>query len=366
MQPYNIEIFDRNFDIKQHYNTENVSYTFDYLDIVENTTLVPYSKEVERGQYIRLTNGENTYFGVISGIDVGSEVEGFSEIRYKPFMSIFDTDVMFDTNWQPQAGAGSTLTMEEVIVKLITDYWIANTDDDANIPGLEAEEISTTPDWGLHLTSDVKDLHKTIVNFNTSIISRALTKYQIGVYVEPDMNSKAIRIQVGRKETAVFKIEADLQSVLDRKIVLNSTTTDTNKLVIYDSADLETHVIYYKHTDGTHDMTDADRIIPVIQSIQSVNTSQDTTFAQAAQEAADKTFDTDTYNNLIEIEVKSDDQNVTPGEMGIGRLVEVITQGAIYPSIMTGYVKGNTTRLIFGTIRVEASKKLKRLLKNGG
>lgn len=366
MQPFNIEIFDRDFDMVQHYNADTVIYSYDYLNLAENVVVTPYNDQVQRGQYIRVYRGVRDYFGIISGLDVGNPVEGYTEIRYKPFLAMFDAPVIFDTDLQPGGGSGSTVTMEQVIAQLITDYWINNTDTNANIPGLSVYTISETPDWGLHLTSDVQGQHKTIVNFKDTIIQRALTKYQIAVIPTVHLDAKKITVAVGRRETGTFYIEADLPSVISRKIVLNSTTEDTNKLTVLDSSDMLTSLTYYKHPDGTYDTQNTDRIVPVIAAIQTVTPTDETPFADGAQLAADRMFDRDTYNNLIEIEVQNEDEMVLPAMLTIGQIVSVITEGYNYPSIMTGVTVGQTTRIIFGTVRVELTKRVRRLIRDGG
>ena len=53
-QPFNVEIFDRSFNLKQHYNIDHVDYKYDYLSIVENTIFVPYNENVKKGDYIRV------------------------------------------------------------------------------------------------------------------------------------------------------------------------------------------------------------------------------------------------------------------------------------------------------------------------
>lgn len=365
MQPYNVEVFGRDFALIQHYNAGDVNYSYDYLSMTENTAIMPYNENVKRGQYIRLENGTRSYFGVISGLDVGSIAEGYTEIRYKPFLTVFDAPVVFDTNWQPGSGSASPISLEEVIARLIKQYWINNADASANIPGMTVTTISRTTAWGLHLTSDIKELHYTIINFYDVVLQRALTKYQIGVYVTPDVKEGTITVQVGRRETGVFYIEADLPSVIDRKIVLNSTTVDSNKLTVYSAEDFVTNMIFYKHTDGSYDRQNRDRIVPVIAAIQTVTPSQETPFAVGAQLAADRLFDSDTYSNLIEIEVLNEDDLVLPSTLTIGQIVSVITQGSSYPSIMTGVHVGATTRLVFGTVRVELTKRLRGLIRNG-
>ena len=86
------------------------------------------------------------------------------------------------------------------------------------------------------------------------------------------------------------------------------------------------------------------------------------TFASAAKEAADKQFDTDSINNLIELTVQNDDELVSPKKIAIGQMVNIITNGTSYGSILTGIERGSTTKLIFGNIRLDLTK----ILKGGG
>ena len=63
MQPYNIEIFDTSFNLIQHYNSGVIDYKFDYLSTVENSVLVAFKDNVKKGDYIRLVNDIDDYFG---------------------------------------------------------------------------------------------------------------------------------------------------------------------------------------------------------------------------------------------------------------------------------------------------------------
>ena len=81
--------------------------------------------------------------------------------------------------------------------------------------------------------------------------------------------------------------------------------------MIYDQTDLVTNIIYYKHPDGSYDTSNTNRIIPVIYGMTSVAAVEGGTFASAAKEAADKQFDTDSINNLIELTVQNDDELVS-------------------------------------------------------
>ena len=262
-RPFNVDIFDRKYNMVHHYTAGDAKHSEDYLSLVENSTLITFNENVQKGYYIRLSDGEREYFGIISGIHTGNVAKGYSEIKYKQFMSLFDTRILFDTDYQTSTGVHD-LSLEETIAKYITDYFINNEDVEQNIPGLTVRTVSSTKPWGLNLTSQVKGLHKTIINFYNSILSRSLTKYGVGINFVPDFNAKTITVEVGQKNTSVFRIEADLDSVIARNIVLNETSEDTNKLVVYDDRDLATKMVFFKHPDRTYDTVDDDRIVPVI------------------------------------------------------------------------------------------------------
>ena len=354
MQPFNVEIFDRQFNLIQHYNVGAIDYNYDYLSTVENSILIEFNENVEKGDYIRIVNNTDSYFGFISSIAVNEAIQGFSEIRFKPFIALFDAPIMFDTTLQ-----GSGTSLENAIAGIITDYWINNADADENIYGLEVQTLSTTSNWDFHITSDQKGLNKAIINFMTSIIRRSLTKYQVGLYAEPDFTNKKVVVSIGVKALNTFYIEADLPNVIEKSIIVNETTEDMNKLFIYDQADLVTNVIYYKHPDGSYDTRDEDRITPVIYGITSVAVSEGDTFADVAEDAANKQFDVDTYSNLIEITVQNEDEIVMPQSLTIGQIVNVISNGTSYSSILTGVERSNKTKLIFGTIRLDLTKIIK-------
>lgn len=354
MQPYNIEIFDTDFNLIQHYNASELTYVYDYLNTAENSVMVAFNENVAKGMYIRIVNDINDYFGYITGIAVNEAVQGFSEIKYKPFITLFDSEILFDVTDQ---GGGTSL--EQTIADYITAYWINNSDAYQNIYGLSVTTISTTSTWDFHITTEQSGTNNVIINFMTDIIRRALTKYQIGLYAKPDFGNKTIEIEIGRKALNSFTIEADLPNVLEKSIIVNENTVDINKLVIYDQADMSTNVIYYKHPDGTYDTTNSNRISPVIFSLEGVSASADVPFSDAAQNAADKQFDKDSYNNLIEITVQNEDEVVMPSMLTIGQVVSVISNGTSYGSILTGIERSDRTKLIFGTIRLDLTKILK-------
>ena len=79
-----------------------------------------------------------------------------------------------------------------------------------------------------------------------------------------------------------------------------------------------------------------------------------------ADSEAAEVFGSIEYNNLIELEMLNDDSLVNPYNLEVGQVVNVISDGASYNSILTGRKIGQTTTLIFGTVRLDLTKRLKR------
>ena len=355
MQPFNVELFDRDYNLIQHYNIEDIEYKFDYLSPVENNAYIPFNDAVKKGDYIRIVNNKFDYFGFITSIVIDEAAEGFCTIGFKPFIELFNANILFDIANQ---GTGY---LENALAGYITDNWITNGDTSQNIAGLEVETISSTSSWTFYVSND-DGLDNEIVNFE-SIIQEALTKYQVGLYVTPNFTTQKIKIKIGRKSTSQFNIEADLPSVIKKNIIVNRNRTDINKLIVYDQSDLSSSIDYYLHPDGTYDTTDSDRITPVVYEMTSAAAPSGGTFADAAQEAADKQFGNIKDSNLIELTVLNDDDLVNAADIEIGTQVNIISNNVVYSSILTGYERKDTTKLIFGTIRVDLTKILKEALK---
>ena len=169
-----------------------------------------------------------------------------------------------------------------------------------------------------------------------------------------------INLTIG-KVVGIQTIEADLPNVFERTFLINESSKNTNKLDVYDSADYTSTIIYYKHTDGSYDTTNNNRLYPVVREVQAVEVEEESTFADAAASAAASVFGEVTYNNLIEIKCLYDDELIRPKELKIGSVVTVIHEGNAYTSIMTGYqLEDNVINLIFGSIRADLTKLLRR------
>lgn len=384
MKPYNVEIFNRQFELLAHTNVDDIVLDYDYLspndseldirlsgffDTFAAQAVIPEGgmlralsipaleglmDAVGVGAYIRLQRDDTDIFGVITSITTSDDAL-LTSIGIQPFPSaIFSAEILFDTNTQ------GTVALETVIADLITASWISNADTLQNIPGLTVTTTSSTVAWGMNLKSDTEGMHHCIIDFYDVLIRRALEEYGIAIHTSVDFQNGAINLTIG-KVVGTQTIEADLPNVFERTFLINESSKNTNKLDVYNSANYTSTIIYYKHTDGTYSTTNSDRLYPVVREVQAVEVEEGSTFAQAAASAAASVFGEVTYNNLIEIKCLYDDELIRPKELEIGSVVTVIHEGQAYTSIMTGYqLENNVINLIFGSIRADLTKLLRR------
>lgn len=384
MKPYNVEIFNRQFELLAHTNIGDIEIEYDYLspddtsitarlkgfyDTFAAQAVIPdggglrslnipelegLMDEVGVGAYIRIQRDDTDIFGVITSITSAND-KLLTTFGIRAFPSaIFDTDIMFDTNTQ------GNIALETVIADIITANWISNADTLQNIPGLSVTTTSSTTSWGMNLKSDTEGSHYCIIDFYEVLIRRALEEYEIAIQTSVDFKNDTIVLTIG-KITETQTIEADLPNVFNSSFLINESSKNTNKLDVYNTANYTTIRTYYKHTDGTYDTTNDDRIYPVVREVQGASAEGGGTFPQAADSAAASVFGEVTYNNLIEITCLYDDELIKPKLLKVGTVVTIIHDGVSYASILTGYkLSNNVITLIFGSVRADLTKIIRR------
>lgn len=384
MKPFNIEIFNRQFELLAHTNVDDIHIDYDYLkpneseleirlsgfyDTFAAQAVIPDTKGLKAlsipelegfmdavgvGAYIRMQRDDTDIFGVITSVTT-AEDPLLTKVGIQPFpAAIFATDVLFDTNNQ------GTVALETVLANLITAAWISNSDTLQNIPGLSVTTTSSTMSWGMNLKSDTEGMHHCVIDFYDVLIRRALEEYGIAIQTSVDFQNGTIDLSIG-KIVGTKTIEADLPNVFERTFLINESSKNTNKVVIFDTANYTSTITYYKHTDGSYDTTNNNRLYPVVREISTASADEGITFAQAAASVAASAFGEVTYNNLIEIKCMYDDSLIRPKELKIGSVVTIIHDGSAYSSILTGYqLEDNVINLIFGSIRADLTKLLRR------
>lgn len=352
MRRYNVEVFDRAFNLLDHTNVSEVTWSVDYLSPTKNTITI-LNCNVHKGDYIRVHDRDSEFFGIITAVK--SQSEKLMSVECASFLSVFDMDVLFDTDLQ-----NGTSSLETVLKNLITAMFVSNSDTLQRIPGLSVETTSTTTGWGFNLKSDTENMHHCIVNFYNSLIVRALEKYGVVVTVTPDVQNKAIVLSIGKIADNSRIIETNLPNIVEKNVVIMETEKDVNKLVVYNTANYTSSRSYYLHPDGSYNTTNSNRITPVVQEIKAVSVEEGSTFANAADSEAVNTFGDLGYNNLIELTVANDDTLVKPYELEIGQEVHILSKGSEYKTILTGKTVSDRTQLTFGTVRIDLTKIIKR------
>lgn len=353
MNPYNVEFFSQNFTLKHHTNVDSVSYSVDYLSPKTNTITARFSQDYSTGDYVRIYRGDESYFGRVKGITIVNAAGTAASIEYEPFEQLFNAEIMFDVTQQ------GVKSIEQTIADSITAWWISNSDQAQNVPGLNVTTTSTTA-WNFQLQPAVEGLNYRTVNLYNDIIVPAMSRLGVGVYVSPDPYNQQIDVVVGKANATAYTVEANLPNVIVSNIVLNETAEDTNKLIVYNAVDLVSTITYYKHPDRSYDTQNRNRITPVIYKIATVTPNENDTFADLAAREAAKLFESASYNNLIELTILNDDALVGAKTMLIGQTVNIISDGVSYPSLLTGREVGKVTKLIFGTIRIDLTTILKQ------
>ena len=386
MKPYNVEIFNREFELLAHTNVDDIKIDYDYLKPNDSELVIRLTgfydtfaaqaviddnnggllkamsiPELEGlmdavgvGAYIRLQRDDTDIFGVITSVTTADD-QLLTKLGIQPFpAAIFSTEILFDTDQQ------GTVALETVIANQITASFINSSDTIQNIPGLSVTTTSSTTSWGMNLKSDTEGMHHCVIDFYDVLIRRALEEYGIAIHTSVDFQNDTIDLTIG-KVVGTQTIEADLPNVFAKTFLINESSKNTNKLDVYDTANYTTVRTYYKHTDGTYDTTNNNRLYPVVREIGTATADENNTFIVNADAVAASVFGEVTYNNLIEIKCLYDDVLILPMDLDIGSVVTVIHEGNAYTSIMTGYeLEDNVINLIFGSIRADLTKLLRR------
>ncbi|MCX4307618.1 MAG: hypothetical protein OSJ69_17645 [Acetatifactor sp.] len=355
MKPYNVEIFTQDFEMVGNANVNEITYKEDYLSSDDNTVTVLALPGIRKQDYIRINRGQEEYAGIVTEIGYGTDKsKKLQTISYKPLMELLNTDVLFDVDLQ---GQGS---MEQFICDRIKEMFINNTDEKQNIKGLSVTASTNTTGWGLHITPSEKGGHYNIVNLIDSVIIPAMKKYGIIVKAGLDIQSRTVHMVVGKAAAGIVTIESDLPNIIQKNVTIKQVSADVNKLVLFDAKDYGKTRTYYLHPDLGYDTKDFDRIIPVICEMQAVSYDEGGSFESAAMEAAYNKFANLSYSNLIELTMRNGDTLVRPEEMEFGQVVNIISDGVAYESILTGRERGKNTKLVFGTVRLDLTKILRR------
>lgn len=345
MRLYNVEIFSPDFSYRSSAQVDAIEHGFDYLDVEKEKIKIPGWIDARRGDWIRISKDRFEANGIISDV---KEKERSIELQYKPFHKIFDIDTYIDME------SLSEMTLENWLARLIGGIYVQNEDTLQNIEGLEIKVLTE------HRGASFED-YQTGINNLYDVILDAFVVYGVVCDFSMDVQRKKLVLQIGSVEAEKFTIEADLDNVLEKSITIKETKESTNKLIIYNKEDYSQKVTYYRNTNNEITTENRNRELPVVCDTVAVKVGARKTFEETAEKKAGNTLKASVYDNLIEITVALDDELVRPTERVIGQQADIISGGICYHTVLTGMeYDEDKILLIFGAIRLELTKQLKR------
>lgn len=373
MSRCNVDFFTTKFEYICNDSIETPGIDFDYLTPEASSFDIRETSAVGI-QSMAVFEDNDNYFAIVNKVKLG---EGKTTISVKPFLSMFDQSMLFNCNWQYTYNGSAWVanseskTLENTIADLIRQYWINSNDSLQNIP-LQIYTTSATTNWSFGLVGDrhkdnkatASNNHFCIVEFYDAILQNALIRYRVSVIPDLDIQNKRINITIGVPSANGCIIEADLTEVEVVDFTIGKLESDTNKLEIWNADNYTEKIYYYLHTDGSYDTNgSSSRISPIKMDVISTKAERNAsdvitkTFAVVAKEQADQKFGNLRWKNHIEIDLGIDNIfNAT--DMRIGQKATILYQGKTYETILTGKKISDILTLIFGTIRVDLTKKL--------
>lgn len=345
MRLYNVELFSPDFEYRSSAQVDAIEHAFDYMDVEKARIELPGQIKVQKGDWIHIQRSGFEANGILSEIN---KKEQNLELQYKPFHKIFDIDIFVNIE------SLAAMTLERWLEQLISGIYIQNDDVLQNIKGLEIEVLSE------HDGATLEN-YQTGVNNLYDIILDAFVVYGIVCEFHMDVQEKRLILRIGSVTAEKFTIEADLNNILEKSITIKEAKESTNKLIIYNEDDYTKKVIYFRNLDNQITMEDRNRELPVVCDTVTVKVRNGRTFEETAAKKAGNTLKASIYDNLIEITVALDDGLVRPTERRIGQQADIISGGICYHTILTAMkYDENKMMLIFGAIRLELTKQLKR------
>lgn len=257
MKRCNVEFFDTKLNNVHHDTVRIDSIDDDYLAPEISSIEINKTDSIPDFGFVRIV-GDFEFFGLITSVDDG---EYLTTVNFKPFVSFFAQEVLFDVDDQTN---GSSI--ELVIANLINRYWMNSVDDVQNLPIINISVTSSTTGWNLGIESALDDSHYAIVDFYDDVIAEACRKYGVTIKAYPNYTLKTIDIFVGGSDQSLL-IEADLPSVEIETFTIHEASDTVNKLEIWNSEGFNEVIYFYLHTDDTYDTVDTDRVSPVVRKV---------------------------------------------------------------------------------------------------
>ncbi len=371
MQQYRVEFFEnyvsstaanRRLKYVHHDFCNDLAIDDDYIAIQTTVIEINATDKVKAGHLIRvLRDDEDYFFGIVTDAEPGDYI---TRVSFKPFIALFDADILFYVYSQYRSAANPGTTLEETLKDYIEFYFVNNSDyrQDFPITVTIPGSSSRTVRWNMGIQPEIENGSWNIIGLYSVLIVRALKEYGVAITVTPNFSTGKIAIGIGTV-SGVFKIDAGLKNVTVKTFKVNDRPTGVNKLIVHDVTDYSRTMTYYVHPDRTWDTTNSNRIVPVSYNIRTATPDGSLSdpvddFELAADMVAIDEFGGLEFDNLIELECAPNDPLINPTTLKNGQVVTIYYKDGAYSSILTGKnVTFETITLMFGSERILYSKK---------
>lgn len=265
MKPYEVLIFNRDFELKAHALVDY--YQFEHSEDAtvpaKNTVVVSRNFREEalagaadpapKGWFISIKGNGREYQGVITDFTEG-ETQGV--ITYNSLLSLFDLNIIVSVT-----GITAT-TIENYIKAQLVAAFVSNNDTVQRIKGLSAATIATTSSTTGTLAYTTNDNPYAGINMLDDLIVDAFNTYGIYTTISISFETQTVNVSIGKVTDSTLTIEGDLPNIFENSFMIRVAKNEINKVIIWDDESNQ-QVEYYLHPDGTFNTTNNDRILPV-------------------------------------------------------------------------------------------------------
>ena len=372
MRVFNLEIFDLvsyvaigGYTTKKnvyHHKVEDLKLSFDYFKKETNSIEVPNGQNIKTRQIVRIVDALDIsvqYTGIVTAVEQNGNL---TKVSFSDFLNSYaDTNVVFDIRNQKNNSLYLENYLADVLYKVEEQNgW--NLIDLIQTLWIQTSTTSVKP-FNFNIKPDNENTNYAVVGFKNVLIDRSSTDYD--VWINEYYDERYI-LDVVKKEDSYKYIETHAPYVISSTVRFEQNNDSTNRLNVINAENgnqryyclLNDGSIYFVGTELDIESIPETAVQPPYFAESVVKISEGDTFAEKAYEEAYQKLKVDTANNLIEIEVPYDTSDFKTWK--IGQKVKVYHKDKEINTVLTGYKIDKTLTLIFGTVRLELTKRINR------
>lgn len=315
-----------------------VDFTLD--SIIEDEIFSNGLNGLQKGNYIVLNGLYRQFLFIIDDVTFESKDANFVDITALDISNIFNRKIIkTDTEMM------TTNSIEEFIQKMIEDNFINSDDAFVNMDYIEVSHTTTTQ--GIVTINDESGIY----NFHTFITNCGQYK---GVYLTYLFENHKLKITIAHRTQSTKIIDTTLKEVTNFTEVYKADVVA--KVTVYITSTGTTYNRYLlSDRTTTTDATNPLRASGTIEVISVENPEE-------AETEAINTFKSNTYNHLVEFQLKKTSKLIDVTTLEIGTPVEIKTETGVYESVISAISLSDDNFISYksGNFRIDFIDKIKK------